>query len=73
MAKPPGRFRSLPDILRCESPELAHGCHDSTGPKCVWLLRNTGRATTAPADSRRGRVCRVGPGNFTPSLSQIRT
>jgi hypothetical protein len=50
---------------------LAQGCLDPTGPKWVRLLRSTGRATTAPAARRRGRVCRVGPGNFTPSLSQI--
>jgi len=38
MAKPPGRFRSLPDILRCESPELARICRRQhpPGTEAIW-------------------------------------
>jgi len=37
-----------------------------------WTVAFEGKAEVAPI-SHFGSVCRVGPGNFTPSLSQIRT
>ena len=46
-----------------------------TFEKCRWTLRMSvyrGRPEVTGAPSKR-RFCRVGPGNCTPSLSQIRT
>jgi len=41
------------------------------GGRPVRQLLEAKRKTSAPVEPYR--FCRVGPGNFTPSLSQIRT
>src|SRR5216684_2198614 len=53
--------------------DSTQGCPDPTGPKWVRFLRSTGRGYARRLGGRRSRVCRVDPGNFTPSPSQIRT
>ena len=66
---PPSRLR------RAICPTLVHLLRSALGPEPTWrdvrsLVAIGGKADLSRTSSK-DRVCRVGPGNFTPSLSQI--